>query len=549
MTDAIIDDRSRDAFERRFRAVTSSVNDAIVAADAQSRIVFVNPAAVRLFGRPEDELVGSSLTTLMPERYREAHHAGLAHLLATDEPRLVGRATVELEALRADGSEVPIELSLGQWTEDDGTRWFTGVVRDISERREAERHVRAQHAVTRVLAEAATTAEAAPRLLEALGSEMGWVVGGLWRIDPADGRLRCTTTWSAPGYDAAEFVAVTRSTALAPGEGIPGRTWASGRAAWVLDLAGEMHSSRAPSALATGLQAAIGLPIEGGDEPLGVLEFFTSTLREPDDAVLASMAALGDRIGQFFRRREAEEALAEAQSELERRAQELERSNGDLEQFAYVASHDLSEPLRTVTGFAQLLQRRYEGRLDADADVWIDHLVGGTSRMQALIDDLLAYARVGSAPREPAPVDLGAVVGEVLAGLDATIRASGAHVDVGPLPTVPGDAPQLRQLLQNLIANALKFHGDAPPEVAATAEREGDAWRLAVADRGIGIADNMLDSIFAMFRRLNSREVVYEGTGIGLALCRRIAENHGGTIAARAREGGGTVFEVVLPAG
>jgi signal transduction histidine kinase len=212
-----------------------------------------------------------------------------------------------------------------------------------------------------------------------------------------------------------------------------------------------------------------------------------------------------------------------------RAREELERTNADLQQLSYAASHDLSEPLRTVAGFVGLLRQRYGGRLDADADEFIRYALDGTQRMQALIDDLLAFSRVGRVELRREQVDLGALARDVLAGLGGAIERAGARVEVGPLPTVQGDGRQLAQLLQNLLSNAVKFTDGGPPHVRVEAEREPDGWVVSVIDDGIGVDAAHAERIFAVFHRVHSRER-YEGTGIGLAICERIVARHGGRI-------------------
>jgi PAS domain S-box-containing protein len=224
----------------------------------------------------------------------------------------------------------------------------------------------------------------------------------------------------------------------------------------------------------------------------------------------------------------------------------LGRSNAELQQFAYVASHDLSEPLRMVSSYLGLLRRRYRGRLDRDADEFIEYAVDGAGRMRGLIEALLAYSRAGRG-EEPERVELGSVTADVLRSLAAALVEAGAEIEIGDLPAVMGDRGQLEQLLQNLVANALKFRDGGRARVWVYAE-QGDAEmaRIAVADGGIGIAREQREHVFEMFGRLHDRET-YDGTGIGLAICRRIVERHGGLIWIDEREGGGSVFRFTLP--
>lgn len=229
------------------------------------------------------------------------------------------------------------------------------------------------------------------------------------------------------------------------------------------------------------------------------------------------------------------------------RVEELRRSNRELEEFAYIASHDLQAPLRKIAGFAQLLQERYAGRLDSEADDHIGRIVAGAARMQRLIQDLLAYSRVGSRQLRPEKVETGEVLRQVLSDLEPLLRESGAKVTAGPLPALVGDAGQLGQLFQNLVTNGVKFRGDKPPEVAVAARREGAEWLFTVRDNGIGIEPQYADQVFKMFRRLNAPNA-YPGTGIGLAVARKIVERHGGRIWVESRPGEGAAFRFTLSA-
>jgi PAS domain S-box-containing protein len=235
--------------------------------------------------------------------------------------------------------------------------------------------------------------------------------------------------------------------------------------------------------------------------------------------------------------------------ELENRAERLERINAELQDFAYIASHDLSEPLRMITSYLQLLQRRYEGQLDETADEFIHYAVDGAERMKLLIDDLLQYSRVGSVEVERVLVDADEVLEGVLRSLEGAILERGATVTHDQLGTVHGDATQIGQLLQNLIANAIKFaRDDTPPEVRVERVDEPRDWHIVVRDNGIGIEERHAERIFKMFGRLHGRED-YDGTGIGLAICRRITDRHGGSIWVESEPGAGSAFHVSIPDG
>ena len=230
-----------------------------------------------------------------------------------------------------------------------------------------------------------------------------------------------------------------------------------------------------------------------------------------------------------------------------RQAQELERSNVELQRYAYVASHDLQEPLRMVVTYTDLLAESLGDRLEPDLAEAMEYIVDGVERMQAIIEGLLAYSRVRAEDTKPRPVELGPVVDRAVADLRTTIRDTGATITYEDLPTVSGDPLQLSQVFQNLISNALKFRSSDAPEVVVSAQREGEEWVVSVRDNGIGIDPRFADKVFGLFRRLHSKDE-YPGAGIGLALCQKVVEYHGGRIWTEPAEGGGTVFRFTLPA-
>ena len=268
---------------------------------------------------------------------------------------------------------------------------------------------------------------------------------------------------------------------------------------------------------------------------------------ETEDGTLVTAAVrdISERLRLEEARREVAERTAREEA-LTRHAEELARSNADLEQFAYVASHDLQEPLRMVANFTELLAKRYRGRLDADADEYIGYVVDGVSRMHQLISDLLTYSRVGTRGNPLIPVSCSLVVDRVLQDLTVAVSEASAVVTHDALPTVIGDETQLGQLFQNLIGNALKFRGAKPPRVDVSAMPNGTEWTFTVSDNGIGIAPEHAERIFLIFQRLHTR-AEYPGTGIGLAVAKKIVERHGGRIWVESRPGEGSRFSFTLP--
>jgi light-regulated signal transduction histidine kinase (bacteriophytochrome) len=275
---------------------------------------------------------------------------------------------------------------------------------------------------------------------------------------------------------------------------------------------------------------------------LNILEDAASGRLSANAAFTASLNILGDL-------NQEKEHSAEQAAQLTTANSELQASNRELELFAYVASHDLSEPLRAISGPISLLARRYQGQLDADADAYITFAVDGCQRMQTIINDLLLYSRVGRLEGPRRAIDVAGLLATVQAALRQSIADSGAQIVVGPMPTVCADRTQLDLVFQNLLANALKFtRPGVVPHIEVTAERTGDTFEFSVTDNGIGVEPAYRDRVFGMFKRLHTREQ-YPGTGIGLALVKKIVERHGGTTGLTDSPSGGSRFWFALDAG
>lgn len=239
------------------------------------------------------------------------------------------------------------------------------------------------------------------------------------------------------------------------------------------------------------------------------------------------------------KRQRAEEAL-------KRTADELARSNADLKQFAYAASHDLSEPLRSIAGFVKLLEKRYRSKLDEKADEFIDYIVVGVERMDRLIHDLLEYSQVDAKGKDFGPVNCSVALEEAVNNLRSAIEESGAELTYDLLPTVIADSSQLSRLFQNLINNAIKFRGNEPIKIHISAQQKGDEWVFSIKDNGIGIDPQFFERIFVIFQHLHTTRE-YEGTGLGLAICKKIVERHGGQIWVESEQGNGSTFFFTIP--
>ncbi|MEX0804807.1 MAG: ATP-binding protein [Candidatus Binatia bacterium] len=367
---------------------------------------------------------------------------------------------------------------------------------------------------------------------------------------------------------------------------IEGLTSGSGTQEALVDKAVHVVDLNRTSGMRTfrkeGVRTAVVVPLRSYDNVLGIIHLGNRSERVFAQRELQLLGAIGDQAGIAIQKARLYEESRQAQAALEGKAAELARSNIDLqhfseeikiakeklervnsvltvqaaelarsntelEQFAYVASHDLQEPLRMVASYVQLLARRYKGKLDAEAEEFIGFAVDGSKRMQDLIIALLAYSRIGTKTRELAPTECEAVLQITLKNLQIAIDDSQATITHDSLPTVMADATQLGQLFQNLIGNAIKFRGDKRPAVHVSAEQNGKEWLFSFRDDGIGIDPQYAERIFVIFQRLHSKEE-YPGTGIGLALCKKIVERHGGRIWLESEPGKGSTFRFTLSA-
>ncbi len=526
--------------ERLYRVVVENVTDAISINVGEKR-AFVNQAFLELFGlRDSSEALGTSVEdSFVPEdraRYRErraASHRG--------EPV---EALGELRILRSDGEVRTVETS-GTDIEYRGQQARLVVLRDITDRKSAEqelhertRELEALFNVAKIFADPGDFAERVTRALEEV-ERVAEVDSAHLRVpdDKDEGLLLVAAVGKGVDFqppDAFRPYADTRS----------GRVFTGGEP--VID---NDNSDRRGRALAAyGSQSAAWLPVKAGGRTMGVLTVNSTELGYFTPRRVQMLTAIASGIGTFVENANLRDTERRHVEELDRQAEELTRSNAELELFASVASHDLQEPLRMVASYTQLLQRRYKGKLDADADEFIHYAVDGAIRMQTLINDLLAYSRVSSQGGAPVPTECETVLSDALANLQQAIEETGTVVTHDPMPTIAADASQLRQLFQNLIGNAVKYRGDRRPKIHVGVTRKGDDWLFSVQDNGIGIEPKHTERVFEIFQRLHTREA-YSGTGIGLAICKKIVERHGGRIGVTSEPGEGSTFHFTLAAG
>jgi PAS domain S-box-containing protein len=510
----------------------------------EGRYLGVNRAWEEFFGIARADIVGGGVKDLYPLSPDVA-----ARHTAMDEElwRSPGNQSYEIRLILPDGGVRHTIYYKATYKRRDGEiAGLIGTIVDITARKQAEQREAIEHAVARHLGSSEPLGEAIRGIMQVMCERLDWACAARWSLDEAHNRLHCLETWSIDDPAIANFLEVSARETFVPGTGgMIRRVLSSGESVWVTDVTQKPDFMRAPIAAAAGLKGAFALPVALGDRVLGAIEFFSREPRHPDKWLLEVTVNVGRQIGQLMARRQAEATLRETNEVLEAQARELTRSNEELQQFAYVASHDLQEPLRMISSYTQLLGRRYGDRLDGDAKEFMAFIVDGAARMKQLIEDLLAYSRVGTRGREFQSVDSGAALAKALANLRGAQEASGARITHDAMPRVHADGAQLTQLFQNLIGNAMKFHGPEAPHIHVGAQTHDQVWVFTVKDNGIGLDPQYADRIFMMFQRLHNKEE-YAGTGIGLAICKKIVERHGGRIWVESQPGAGATFGFTL---
>jgi PAS domain S-box-containing protein len=483
--------------EARYRGLLEAAPDAMVVVNQAGEIVLLNVQAEKQFGYRRDELVGQKVKNIIPEGFAERLIADGTRSAAEALAQQIGTG-IELSALRKDGTEFPIEIMLSPLESAEGTL-VTAAIRDISVRKRAEIHLAQMEGRYRGLLEAAPDAMV-------VVNQAGEIV------------LLNVQAEKQFGYRRHELVGQKVKNIIP--EGFAERL--------VADALRSAEDALAQQ-IGTGIELN-GRHKNGSNFPI---EIMLSPL-ESAEGILVT-AAVRDIT-----------ARKKAEAQLLGKVEELNRSNEELGQFAYIASHDLQEPLRMVASYTQLLSRRYKGKLDADADEFIAFAVDGASRMQHLIQDLLAFSRVGTKGQELLETSSEDALLRALINLRSAIQESGAEVTHDPLPKVLADDMQLTQLFQNMIGNGIKYQSPGVPKVHISAHRNGDKkWMFSIKDNGLGIDPQYFERIFGMFQRLHKREE-FEGTGIGLAICKKIVERHGGTILVQSHPGQGSTFQFPL---
>ena len=494
---------SRDITERKeteakYRGLLEAAPDAMVVVNQAGEIVLLNVQVEKQFGYFRDELLGQKVTNIIPEGFAERLVADGTRSAAEALAQQIGTG-IELIARRKDGTEFPIEIMLSPLESPEGIL-VTAAIRDITARKGAEKHMAQMEDRYRGLL------EAAPDAIVVVNQAGGIVLLNV----QAEKQF---------GYHRDELLGQKVKNIIP--EGFAERLIADGTRTTADALAQQ---------IGTGIEL-YGRRKDGSDFPI---EIMLSPL-ESAEGILVTAA-----IRNISVRKDAEKHLVKTVGE-------LKRSNEELQQFAYVASHDLQEPLRMVASYTQLLAQRYKGRLDFDADEFIAYAVDGSNRMQGLIQDLLAYSRAGTNGKVLHKISSESSLSEALTSLRAAVEESGAVVTHDALPVITTDDKQLALVFQNLVGNAIKYRGAQVPQVHVSAtENDGKEWIFSVRDNGMGIDPQYFERIFIIFQRLHGRKD-FSGTGIGLAICKKILERLGGRIWVESQPEKGSTFYFALP--
>ena len=488
-----------------------------------------NPAFEQLTGYTKNELHSIDWSTkLTPVKWRQMEQQKLDELNKSGEP-----VRYEKEYIRKDGSLVPIELLVSITLDKDGEpEYYYSFITDITERKNAEEDLQRQAALLDVSYEAI----------------FSWDYdGGILSWNRGAERLYGFNKEEAIGFISHELLKTKFPIEFRDFEDIlaSDKMW-TGELTHTTKNGKKIIVESRQQLIRDTSNRNIVIETNRDITERKKAENYKQKLLETEQQLTEELSATNEELQATSEELQtSNEELIIAKNNLTELVGKLKTSNKELEQFAHVASHDLQEPLRMVASFTQLLERRYKGRLDEDADDYIGFIVEGAQRMKSLIDDLLTFSRLNTEPSNYEPILIEVALDDVLFNLKSSIEENKAIITYDPLPTVMGDLPQIRQLFQNLISNAIKFHGDEPPKIHISVKELEKEWLFGVSDNGIGINHNHQEQIFNIFKRLHTRKD-YEGTGIGLAICKSIIERHGGKIWVVSEENKGSTFYFTL---
>lgn len=555
-----------------FRALTEAATDAIVISDLRDRILYANPAAHKAFGYPPNQLADTSLSLLMPERFREPHRRGMDRFVKTGVPHVIGK-TVELAGLRRDGQEFPLELSLGAWNSPKGELCFIGIMRDITDRKAAELALHREVSLVQLLESVSASANTAENLeqavsfsLAAICRELNWPLAHAYLVtrNGETSRLQPLNVWYDSGQsDFSAFKERSRNQEFLPGQGLPGRVLSTGEAAWITAFDEAAYIPRRDAARASGLKTAFAVPVLSGKEVVAVLEFFSTVSADPDQRSMEATSYTAAQLARVIERERAAAELRQLNAELERRVEERTRELEEARDAALDASraksaflanmsHELRTPLNAILGYAELVRDMAETECSATISRDMNRILASGNHLLQLITDVLDLSKIeaGKMELQLESVSLRDIVSSALDLTRPAIEAAGNRIEVQcdePI-SARADAVRLRQVLTNLLSNAGKFTRSGT--VTISCKHASTHVEISVNDTGHGISAADLPRLFQKFEQLDSSTTRrHGGTGLGLVISRTMCRLMHGDLTVESQVGVGSTFTITLPPG